>query len=232
MSIRLSRGLLVTLLAVCVTTGPALAQVRKAGDVIVYNVTMSAQGSGMGQGSGGKLTVDIKQVDAEGSAQATVTFTPTNPAGKIPSFPGTVSPDGAIHPTVTGFGTPHLGMSAQEIAAASSGVYGVMVQVMLQQFNALATAAAARGTLHVGDSWQATSNGLISQDLTYKVTGREQHLGRDTFAIHFEGDPGAQGATSGQGYYDVSSHTVVAIQSATQLPGAHQSGTTDITLVP
>jgi hypothetical protein len=231
-SIRLSRGILVTLFAVCVTTGLAIAQVRKAGDVIVYNVTVSAHGSGMGQGSGGKLMVNVNQVDAEGSAQASLTFTPTHPAGKIPSFPGTVSPAGAIFPTVTSVGTPHVGMSADEIAAASSGAYGITLQFMLQQFDAFATAAAAREALHVGDSWHATTGGLISADTTYKVTGREQHLGRDSFVIQFESAPGAQGSTSGQGYYDASSRTVVAIQYDTQLPGGHQGGTTDITLAP
>jgi hypothetical protein len=186
----------------------------------------------MGQGSGGKLTVNVNQVDAEGSAQATLTFTPTNPAGKIPSFPATISRAGAINPTVASFGAPHVGMSADEIAAATSGTYGVLVQFMLQQFNAFATATAARGAIHVGDSWHATTDGLVSMDLTYKVTGREQHLGRDTFAIHFESAPGAQGATSGQGYYDVSSYTVVAIHYDMQLSDGHQGGTTDITLAP
>jgi hypothetical protein len=227
MHYRLIRGSLAALLAGGLTAGLALAQVRQPGSSIAYDV------KAMGQGDT-KLAIKISGVDADGTAHVTMTFAPPRvPQGSVPTLNGTITPAGAILPQFSAVtGTPHMGMSSAEAAAMSQSMIGQMLQFTLQPFNAFATAAGSRPELKVGESWNAAADGPMVPALAFVVTGREQHLGHDTFVITFQSAPGAALPLSGQGYYDASAHSVVEAAYKQQTPDGQQSSDTDIALTP
>ena len=232
MSYRLIRGALATLFAGGITAGFALAQVRQAGATIVYDVKMGGQ-PGLGKGAT-KLTIKVNSVDADGTAHATIDYAPAGtPQNALLPFDATITPAGAIVPKFAPVTTtPHIGMSkADEVAMAQSSI-GQMIQFTLQPFNAFATSAGTRTGLKIGDSWNAAAGGPFVPALAFVVTGREQHLGRDTFVITFQSAPGATLPLSGQGYYDASGHAVAEVSYKQQSPDGRQTANTDIALEP
>lgn len=209
----------------------ASADQRKVGDRIVYDMQMGLNAQ---QTMKNTLTVTIDRVDGDGSAHALVTIDAAHqPQLKTEA---TVSPAGEIL-AKTDTAMPKLpglivtpaqakAMQQQEMAVAATST----ITMNLRTFNAFAAATAGRKKLKVGDTFKASGGGYGGGQVTYKVTGREQHLGHDSFAVSIQSAPGAMESVSGQGYYDPAAHLVVAFHADQTM----QQGTQvfDITLKP
>lgn len=200
-------------LATILPPGHASAQQRNSGDRIVYATQMGANPQ---QTIKNTVTLTIDRTDKDGSAHALLTID----APHMPQFKGeaTVSPVGEIL-TKTNAAMPDIPKIGQE-KAASKKMYeqemavagGGMVTMYFRSFNAFAAAVGNRKKLKAGDTFKAAGFGPGDQ-ITYKVTGREQHLGHDSFVVTMQSAPGAMVAISGQGYYDAAAHLVVALHT-------------------
>lgn len=223
----------IVLTSLICASAPTSAQERKAGDRIAYTLHMTGQGGGMGSGSGmgmdGKITLALDRIDTDGSAHASVTVDSGQMTAMSKSpFEATLSPKGEIViATDANALRPKMQMSKAEGKAMAAQGVALMVSMNLHAFNAFAAACGARKNLRVGDSWHGMTDGA---DVTYKVAGREQHLGHDAFLIRMEPAPGAGVNLSGLGYYDASAHLVVSIHTESKMPGSPETQINDIAL--
>jgi len=223
----------VALASVSLAITPALAQERKAGDRLSYTIHMTGQGGQMGTGgpgTNGKLTLTLDRVETDGSAHATAALDAPGMPGAGTAFEVTISRVGEILPKADpGALKPHMGMSKAEQKAMAGQAAAMMLQMNMRAFNAFASACASRGALHVGESWHAAMDG---SEVNYVVTGREQRLGRDAFAVRMTGAAGAPMAVTGQGYYDPASHLVVSVHAETKMADAPETQIIDVALTP
>jgi hypothetical protein len=204
-----------------------LAQERKTGDRLAYTLSM---GGGPKSGSTtSTITLVIDSVAADGSAHAKGTLDAQH-VSSIP-FEATISAAGEVLTKVEPMGRPSVTSKAQMTAAAASAMTQ-FVAFGFRPFNALAAACAARGTLHVGDSWSSPTSDAPHVTVTYNVTARANHLGHDAFAVTMASAPGSAIPISGSGYYDPSARLVVGVQSEIADPNSGQTGNIDIALQP
>jgi hypothetical protein len=204
-----------------------LAQERKTGDRLAYTLSM---GGGPKSGSTtSTITLVIDSVAADGSAHAKGTLDAQH-MSSVP-FEATISAAGEVLLKVEAAGRPSMMSEAQMKAAAASATMQ-FVAFGFRPFNALAAACAARGTLHVGDSWSAPTSDAPHVVVTYKVTARASQLGHDTFAVTMASAPGSATPISGSGSYDPSARLVVSVHSELADPNSGQTGNIDITLQP
>jgi len=221
--------LIAVLALVVLPSALALAQERRAGDQLVYDVSTSGQGGTMG----GKtmaitLTFTIKSVDADGTAHAdAMVAAPQLPQTGQTPFEVTIAPSGALLPQYDPNMKPTYNMSQAQGSALAANEFalGEINQLKLTNFNGLANACAQR-TLHVGDTWQGSLE-MPAIPITYKVSGHQQQHGHDVFAVDMEGGEGPA-SFSAQGQCDVTAHLVVSIH--TQLKNATAAEVTDVTL--
>ncbi len=224
-------------LALALSTAIALAQERKPGDRLAYDITSSGQSGQKGTpGYTMTMTLTVKSIDPDGTSHATGTMSmPKVPQMGQASFQATISPGGAIVPQFDPNMKPTAHMSNEQLMAFGGNemAMSTLVQFRMANFNGLANACAQR-TLKVGDSWQAPSDSTIPMNVKYTVTGREQEQGHDAFAIAMEGSaesPTQAASLSAKGYCDPEAHLVVSIHSEMK-NSSNQSGITDIVLRP
>lgn len=212
-------------------SGAVNAQERKIGDLLTYDFESSGQGArmGAGKGTGMTLVLAVDRINPDGSAHANGSFQVAGmPKGMVPPIDTTISPSGAIVTKQIPNVHPHYGWSTQEQLAVASNqmVLGLQNQLAMVNFNAFADGCARR-TLHIGDSWESPSERFAGMNLRYKVTGREQHLGHDAFAVSMQS---ADNSMTGQGYYDPAAHLVVAVHS--EMTNAKEAAIFDVALHP
>jgi hypothetical protein len=233
MSHSIANGALSALLAIGMVSSLGLAQERKVGDRIAYDIRMHGGSAGKHGGAdrASKMTLVLDRVDADGSAHASTTL-------EMPNVPGvtseaTISPAGEIlQKADPGPGLqPHPGMSQAEGMAMAANMMGQAMAANLGLFNTFAAACATQGNLRVGDSWHATSTNFPPVDLVYTVTGREQRLGHDAVAVSVKSSPDSPGVVSGEGYYDPSTHLVVSFHIEEESPNGGNMAV-DVTLHP
>lgn len=211
-------------LAAFVIAGATASAALKVGDQLVYTVktTQAAGGPGMDA----KVTINVDRIETDGSAHANATIDMSHmPSAKVEatiSRFGEIVGKSDVQPA-TGFQmplTPAAGKKLYEkqMAAAAPG----MLQMNVMAINAIASAVARHKTLKAGASWQAPGPGSMVDDITYKVTGREQHLGRDSYVIALQSPPGASSTTTGTAYYDPAAHVVVALHCEMKMSQGNQ----------
>lgn len=230
-----ARAALCALAIFSITAVPASAQTRAAGTTISYDYTQGGAGPGMGKGAMQTTTLsfNIDRIDADGSAHANVTTQmPHVPGGDSPTFEATLMPSGAIVPKYDPNMRPHFSLSKSYMRSLSGNSFAqqLTMQLGMVNFNALADECSKR-KLRIGQTWQATSTGMMPASVRFTVTGRQQQAGRDVFVVSMETGSGGMGATTGQGYYDPVAHLVVGLHSTMAGPGG-QGQVTDITLKP
>jgi len=197
----------------------------KPGDQLVY--TLSTSMSHGGQSINSKVTVNVDRVDKDGSAHANVSLdTPHMSSFKaeatITRF-GEIVAKAADMTTMTGFSPPMNQKAAQAIADKQMALGAPsMLQMNLSALNAVAGAVARHKNLKIGDSWQAAGPGIVGDQISYKVTGRDQHLGHDSYVIALQSLPGASSTVTGTGYYDAAAHLVVAVHCEMNTPQGSQ----------
>jgi hypothetical protein len=223
----------VALASVSLAITPAAAQERKAGDRLAYTIHMTGQGGKMGTGgpgTNGKLTLTLDRIEADGSAHATAALDTPGMPGAGSAFEVMISRAGEILPKADpGALKPHMFMSKAEQQAMAGQAAAMMLQMNLRPFNAFAAACASRGALHVGESWHAPTDGA---DMKYTVTGREQRLGREAFAVRMTSAAGAQLAVTGQGYYDPEAHLVVSVRTETKMGDGPEAQIVEVAFAP
>lgn len=199
---------LFTLLVSLTSMGFASAQERQVGQHVVYDVAVNGQGGPMGSGKSTTITLDfaIDRLNPDGSAHATVSL--QGSAMPKVSFEGTISPTGALAGKPNPNIKPHVGMTDQETMALAENTMAQYIGSTLAALNAFADGCAARGALHVGDSWNATMNVPFPVNVLYTVTGRKNQAGHDSYAVKFASVPGAAGTASGNGDYDTAMRLV------------------------
>jgi len=221
--------LIVALALLVLPSALGLAQERRAGDQLVYDMSTSGQDSKMGgKTTAMTLTFTIKSVDADGTAHADgIVAAPQLPKTGQTPFQVTIAPSGALLPQYDPNMKPTYNMSQAQANALAANAFALsqINQFKLTNFNGLANACAQR-TLHVGDTWQGSLE-MFAIPITYKVTGHQQQRGHDVFAVDMEGGEGPA-SFSAQGQCDVTAHLIVSIH--TQLKNATTAEVTDVTL--
>ncbi|MBV8068070.1 MAG: hypothetical protein JO113_08825 [Candidatus Eremiobacteraeota bacterium] len=193
------------------TTVPSLAQERAVGARLLYDVTVSGQGGGMGAGRtmnmGFALTLD--RVDADGSAHAKASISGAGlPASSNFAFDATVSPAGAIIPKYDPNIKMHAGMSEAESLAFAENQAAMVFSTTLRPINAFASACAQRANPRVGDTWHAEMDVPFATDAIYTVTGQRDLLGHRVYAVSVQAAATTANTVAGQGSYDSTAHLV------------------------
>jgi hypothetical protein len=208
-------------------TNVAGAQERAAGQHLIYDVTTGGQSGHMGSGRSDTTMLDLAldQLNPDGSAHANASM---EIHGQKMSFEASISSTGAITGKSDPNIKPHYGMSEQESNALAANSLAQNLGYVLAPLNAFADACAARGALHVGDSWQGTMKTPVPADVVFTVTGRQSQAGRDSFAIKIASAGDGPATASGQGYYDPVAHLVTGLHIQLAAPSGEM--TTDVTL--
>jgi hypothetical protein len=228
---------LVMAVGLVVTAGVALAQQRRVGDHLVYNVQSTGQAgrNGAGRNMTTTLNLAIDRVDADGTAHAVTSLQYSQvPQAQGLTFEATISPAGAILPKYDPNFRPKVGvtgMSNEDMMKMASNNAALEMQTELAPFNAFAEAAAQR-TLRVGDTWQVPGHAPEPIDLICTVTGRQMQQGHASMVIGMQGVPNSGASVTGQAYYDPSARLVIGFHYELKSLTSAQSLISDISLQP
>jgi hypothetical protein len=195
---------------------------------------MSGQGAGMGAGrdTGMTLVLDIDRVDADGSSHAKASLQGALIPKKLNvTFEGTIAASGAINLKFDPNLQPQVGESREraESLGTNAAAYMMQQELSMSNFNAFADGC-AQHELSTGATWSAPMDMPPGVDVRYSVTGREQRVGRDVFAVTMQSEQNPMGSLSGVGYYDPVAHLVVTLHAELKSTNYKSSMTTDISL--